>query len=170
MPGVRSKRRASGKYQGWYFDHTGTRTWFEGTRSKADTLRIAQHLEDENRQVKLGYIPLATTISDRTFSETRDEYLAWGMSQGGRGGRPWGPDHTRKRRERLAWWERQLALEKVSDMSHSLAEVESALRELQNQGRAGKTIANYVEALAAFCDWCVGREYLESDPLQKLKV
>jgi integrase/recombinase XerD len=43
------------------------------------------------------------------------------------------------------------------------------LRELHTNGRAGKTLANYAEALAAFCDWCVERGYLAADPLKNFK-
>jgi integrase len=57
----------------------------------------------------------------------------------------------------------------VADLGNALARVESALRELHREGRAGKTISNYAEALAAFCDWCVERGYLDRDPLEKLK-
>ena len=32
----------------------------------------------------------------------------------------------------------------------------------------GKTVANYVESLTAFCDWCVTHQYLAVDPLQAL--
>ena len=45
--------------------------------------------------------------------------------------------------------------------------VEKALRAF-SQNRTGKTVMNYVEALSAFCDWCVQRGYLEADPLQIL--
>jgi integrase len=168
MAGVRNQRRSSGKFQGWFTDHTGERKWFDGTRSRAETLRIAQRLEDEHRQIRLGYIPLKN-CSPRAFAEARDEYIAWGMTQGGRGGRPWGRDHTRKRRERLTWWGNRLALQMVADLQDSLAQVEAILRELSADGRAGKTLANYAEALAAFCDWCVARGYLEADPLKDFK-
>ena len=50
-----------------------------------------------------------------------------------------------------------------------MARVEAALRELQAGGRAGKTVSNYAEALAAFCDWCVERGYFVSDPLKNLR-
>ena len=45
--------------------------------------------------------------------------------------------------------------------------VEKALRAF-SQNRTGKTVMNYVEALSAFCDWCVQRGYLEAEPLQIL--
>ena len=168
MAGVRAQRRSSGKYEGWFINSDGKQQHFTGTRSHAETKRIAQHLEDEHRQIRLGYKP-RSVLRQRRFAEARDEYVAWGMAQGGRGGRPWGRDHTRKRREHLAWWEQQLRLDMVTDLQDSLPRVEAALRELQAEGRAGKTIANYVESLAAFCDWAVERGYLGTDPLQKLK-
>ena len=40
----------------------------------------------------------------------------------------------------------------LTDVVGILPHVEKALRELQRQGRAGKTIMNYQEALAALCD------------------
>jgi integrase len=98
----------------------------------------------------------------------KDEYLAWGIAQGGRDGRPWGKTHIRNRRTHLEWWQDQLGLEILADVEGSLPRVEEALRALQAKGRAGKTLANYAEALAAFCDWCVQREYLAVDPLQSL--
>ena len=62
-----------------------------------------------------------------------------------------------------------MALQMVADLQDSLAQVEAILRELSADGRAGKTLANYAEALAAFCDWCVARGYLEADPLKDFK-
>src|SRR5437016_11077170 len=61
-----------------------------------------------------------------------------GATQGGRGGRPWGRDHARKRRVRLTWWEQHLHLDMVTDLHDSLPRVEAALRELHTEGRAGK--------------------------------
>ena len=49
-----------------------------------------------------------------------------------------------------------------------LPRVEKELRSLQAEGKAGKTITNYSEALTAFCDWCVQRGYLAEDPLKAL--
>jgi integrase/recombinase XerD len=58
----------------------------------------------------------------------------------------------------------------LADVEGILPRVEEALRALQAQGRAGKTLANYAEALTAFCDWCVQRGYLAFDPLRSLKT
>ena len=67
------------------------------------------------------------------------------------------------------WWQKRLTLEQLTDLDSSLARVEAALRELQTGGRAGKTVSNYAEALAAFCDWCVERGYFVSDSLKNLR-
>ncbi len=91
MAGVRSTPRANGKFQGWYTHHTGRRVFFFGTRKEAETRLIAERLEDEHRQIRLGYHPApnsAATHAKRLFREVADEYLAWGNAQGGRGGRP----------------------------------------------------------------------------------
>ena len=171
MAGARKKPKKGGKYQGWFIDDTGTRKFFHGTRNRAETLRIAQRLEDEHRQIRLGYRP-ARKSADKyrrsSFTEVKDEYIAWGIAQGGRDGRPWGKTHIRNRRTHLEWWQGQLGLESLADVEGILPRVEEALRALQAQGRAEKTLANYAEALAAFCDWCVQREYLAIDPLQSL--
>jgi integrase len=168
MAGVRAQRRSSGKYEGWCINSDAKRQHVTGTRSHAETKRIAQRLEDEHRQIRLGYKP-RSVLRQRRFAESRDEDVAWGMAQGGRGGRTWGRDHTRKRRERLAWWEQQFRLDMVTDFHANLPRVEAALRALQTEGRAGKTMANDVESLGAFCDWAVERGYLGTAPLQKLK-
>ncbi len=95
--------------------------------------------------------------------------LAWGESQGGRGGRPWGKTHVRNRITHLGWWQERLGLEILANLEGVLPCVEEALRELQVKGRAGKTLANYAEALAALCDWCRQRSYLASNPLKSFE-
>jgi hypothetical protein len=173
MAGVRKKPIKGGKYQGWFIDATGLRKFFTGTRSKADTLRIAQRLEDEHRQIRLGYRPPMQSVEknkQRAFEEVKDEYLAWGNSQGGRDGRPWGRSHAQHRHAHLGWWEKNLQLVTLADFEGLLPHVEGSLRELQARGLTGKTLTNYAEALAAFCDWCVQRGYLASDPLKTLRM
>jgi integrase len=172
MAGVRRKPRSTGgKYQGWYINAAGSREFFTGIEDREETLRMARRLEDDHRQVRLGYRP-ASTSADRhktdRFFEIKDEYLAWGESQGGRGGRPWGDWHARKRRTHLIWWEKKLGLTTLADLDGILPKVEKEMRSLQAAGRAGKTIANYAEALAALCDWCQQRGYLADDPLNAL--
>src|SRR5262249_41083044 len=119
----------------------------------------------------LGYRPAMQTADKHLhcpFVDIKDEYVAWGETQGGRDGRPWGKTHARNRRTHLSWWQEQLGFESLADLAGILPRVEEALRELKTKGRAGKTLANYAEAIAAFCDWCVQRGYLATDPLQSL--
>jgi integrase len=164
MAGVRAKRRAQGKFQGWFIDYRGKQKFFEGTRSRAETMRVAQRLEGEHRQMRLGYIPLKTR-RHKTFAEAKTEYLAWGKAQGGRDGRPWGATHFRNRKAQLTWWHAHLG-DTVEDIR--LSTVETLLRELHEE-RTPKTVANYGETISAFCDWCAERGYLDSDPLKDLR-
>ena len=167
MAGVRRKPQANGKYQGYFLDHIGRRKFFVGTRKKAETLRMAERLEDESRQVRLGYRPLRTSSAarcNRPFDEVAGEYLAWGKAQGGRGGRPWGKTHAKERERKLAWWQERLGLETLGDVHGVLPRVEEALRELQAGGRpdvhrrhqrgglTGKTLSSYAETLKTFWD------------------
>ena len=148
MAGVRKKPRESGKFQGWFTDASGKRRFFFGTRSRTGTLRMAERLEDEHRQVRLGYRPAPTSADKHrgaSFSEIADQYLAWGESQGGRGGRAWSAIHARNRRTQLRWWREQLGLNSLADLDGILPRVEKELRALQTQGRSGKTVSNYVE-------------------------
>jgi len=172
MAGVRKKPNSGGKFRGWFKDSNGKRRFFTGTHSKAETERMARKLEDEHRQVGLGCREASKPHQrngKRDFREVADEYLAWGEAQGGRGGRPWGECHLRIRRSYLEWWEKALGFEVLADLYGTLGSVEGKLRELQASGLANKTVANYAETIAAFCDWCVERSYLENDPLKGLK-
>lgn len=172
MAGVRKKKRSKdGKYQGWFLDSVGKRKFFTGTRDRTETLQMAGRLEDEHRQVRLGYRPAQSSAQrhrNRAFHDVVLEYMSWGESQGGRGGHPWGKTHARNRRTHLKWWQEQLGIATLADLPGILPRVETELRGLQQLGRAGKTIANYSEALSAMCDWCVQRGYLADDPLKAL--
>ena len=152
-------------------DQYGKQKFFWGSKSSKVTKEMAESLETEHRQVRLGYRPAPSPAAKHQtdlFNKVKDEYLAWGEAQGGRGGRPWGSTHARNRRSHLAWWSERLVLQTLADLTNVLARVEAALRELQKLGRTGKTISHYAEALSAFCDWCVDRGYLADDPLKAL--
>lgn len=169
MPGVR--RLPSGKLQGWYRDTAGRRCyWTAEDRgvTKAQVRAIVARLEDEHRQVRLGYRPARTTADRhqaRPIGELVDEYLAWGRAQGGLGGRPWGVKHADGRRRLLAWWQQRLGLEAIADLVTVLPRAEAAARELL-AGHSGKTAANHVEALRALCLWAEERGYLDGNPLK----
>jgi len=170
MAGVRSKPERNGKYRGWFSIGNNKRREFTGTRSRRDTLKMVQKLEDEHLQARLGYRsdPSASMKNaSRQFCEIVDEYLDWGRAQGGRGGRPWSKTHAGRRECHLRWWEKQLRLVTLGDLLGIKHRVEAERRNLL-AGRAGKTVANYVEALSALCDWCVEQGFLDEDPLKQL--
>ena len=170
MAGVRSKPEAkTGTYRGWFTDMNGKQRSFTGTCDRADTLRMARRLEDDHRQIRLGYREAPKSWAKhkaRPYAEATGEYMAWGESQGGHGGRPWGKGHARMRRARLTWWGKRLGLGVLADLDGILPRFEEALRDLGKAGRSGKTLQNYRESLSAFCKWAKERGYLGADPLQ----
>ncbi|MHC4661133.1 MAG: tyrosine-type recombinase/integrase, partial [Planctomycetota bacterium] len=68
----------------------------------------------------------------------------------------------------LEWWIGKLSIEVMGDFEGILPQVEVALRELQKQGKSGKTIENHAEAIKGFINWSIKRGYLDQDPLKNL--
>ena len=165
--GVKKKPTKGGLYQAWYTDCTGKRKYFTApTRTRAK--QEAKRLDAEHRLVRQGVTPAPAPTKkhkQRPFEEAKLEYFAWGEAQGGRGGRAWGKDHARNRKARLTWWQEQLELGVLGDLVGCLPRAEEALRELLSTS-AGKTVANYAEALRSFCSWCRKRGYLDHQPLE----
>lgn len=129
-------------------------------------------IEAREREIRLG-LRVVPSVSEkakkRPISELMDEYMDWGNAQGGRGGRPWSPMNSRKRRYYLDWWTEALNLKKLSDLHDRQADAEKALRSLKNEkGRAGKTLESYKEGLLVFCSWCLERKYLTENPFGKM--
>jgi integrase len=171
MAGVWSKPSSRGKYRGWFTNYEGERVFFTGTTSKTNTRDMANHFEDQHRQIKLGYLPppsCAERQAKRPFWETVQEHMTWGRSQGGRRGYPWAELYADSKERHLTWWREQLGLEVLGDLQGILADAECALRGLQEAGRAGKTINDYVAALRSFIRWCIERDYMASDPLRRI--
>jgi len=171
MAGVRKSPLPHGRYQGYFLDYAGKRVFSTGTHSREDTRRMADRLEDEHRQIRLGHRPVPKSTDKnkaRPFSEVRDEYLAWGRTQGGRGGWPWSASHAGDMERYLRWWETRLGLQTMADFDGLLARAEKALREVAAKGRARATLRNHAGALGAFGRWCVQRGYVAEDPLRGL--
>ena len=171
MAGTRKKPSPSGRYQGFFVDHAGKKRYFTGSKRRSETLQIARKLEEDHRQIRLGYReprPKHFKYQQRSFMETVGEYIEWGKLQGGLEGRPWSRFHAPKKRHHLCLWAETLDLKVLGDLDNILPRVEATLRELAKLARAGKTIANIAEALVSFCNWCVIRGYLSKNPLAKL--
>jgi len=181
MAFVRSKPHPkSKKYRAGFTDWNGTQKLFTGTTNKAETLAMARRFEDEHRQIRLGYRQAPKSYDEAKrllFAQVRDEYLAQGRLQGGRGGRPWGAVHARMRESLLIWWTDRIGLKTIADLDGILPRAEKALREFvclpkKEGGKprkpSGKTLQNLAEGLRAFCIWAKDRGYLEADPLDGL--
>ncbi len=158
----------------WRFSFTdwqGKRKSQTGYPSKKQTERLAAKVEREHEEIRKGYRPPPKSYARhhrRPFSEIKGIYISWGESQGGTGGRPWAGSHTRGKRKLMDWWEDRLALKTLADVVEILSPVEVALQEIQNAGRANKTVQNYAETIKSFGLWCVKRGLLEEDPLKDL--
>ena len=174
MPYVFQSKNSDGRnHPRWRFQYTdwkGKRRTATGTTSESDTRKLALAVQSDQDAIRRGWKPTPKPSDrPRPCCEVVDEYLAWGRAQGGRGGRPWGATHQRMRKTHLAWWRERLGCELLSDLDGALGDVERALRELEAAGKSGKTLQNYAEAISAFCDWAVERQYLDKDPLDRLK-
>lgn len=171
MAGARKKPSASGRYHGFFIDEAGKKRYFTGSKKRSETVRMARKLEEDCRQVRLGYRePRQTHFKhrDRPFMEAVTEYLEWGRCQGGHKGRPWSVFHVTRKARHLDLWAETLDLKVLGDLDGLLPRVEATVRELASRGRSGKTIANITEAVVSFCNWCVIRGYLAESPLAKL--
>jgi integrase len=173
MAGARKKPSPSGRYQGFFIDSTGKKRYFTGSTRRSETVRIARKLEEDHREIRLGYREPRQThfkYRDRSFMDTVSEYLGWGKLQGGHKGRPWSESHASRKERHLELWAETLELKVLADLDNLLPRVEATLRELAKRGKSGKTIANITEALCSFCNWCVIRGYLSENPSAKLAV
>jgi len=171
MAGVRKRPSSSGRYQGFFIDHAGKKRYFTGSNRRSETLRIARKLEQDHREIRLGYRePRQTHFKhrDRSFMDTVNEYLEWGKLQGGRKGRPWSESHASRKKRHLCLWAETLDLKVLADLDNLLPRVEATLRELSERDRSGKTLGNISESLVSFCNWCVIRGYLSENPLKDL--
>ncbi len=171
MAGVRNKPEKSGKYKGWYTDARGKTKHFTGTKRKVETRRMAERIEDEARQIRLGYRPAPSSAArhrTRDLDEVASEYIVWGADRGGLGGRPWSEEYRKKVERGLRFWFDRLGLASLADLDGILAKVEKVLSKLSAKGLAPKTLSNRVNYFRAFCNWAVERGMLEKSPLDSL--
>jgi integrase len=172
MAGVRKKaNKKGGNFQGYFLDFTTKRRFFVGTTNRKDTLAMAQQLEAEHKQIRLGLAPLPTSAlrhRGRPFVEVVEEYIAWGRAFGRKDGAPWTAAHADRKAGYLKKWGHTLKVETLADLEGILPKVEAALRKMALQGKAANTLIHRAKALTSFCRWAVEREYLTENPLSKL--
>ncbi len=168
-------KRADGTYHPrWRFRYlgpVGKAATASGFTDKGETKRLAQQLALEADEVRRGVRKApqtADTESLKPIAEHVEAYLAWGNTQGGRGGRPWAERYRVLQEARLAWWVETLGLKTLRDIT--LPDVEKALQDKAAEGGVtGKTLSNVVMTLYGFAHWCVKRKYLSCDPLDGLR-
>src|SRR5437762_2386554 len=110
MPTIFQTLDRNGKpHRNWrfkYIDWTGKRRTATGLPSKSDTKALAWKIQAEQDEIRKGLrAPPKESDKPRPFEEVAAEYLAWGLSQGGHGGRPWSDKHASNRRAHLNFWQ-----------------------------------------------------------------
>jgi len=142
-----------------------------GFSDKGETRRLAQQLTLEADEIRRGVRKPpqpADTESLKPISVPIEAYLAWGSSQGGRGGRPWAKGYRKLQASHLSWWVEALGLKTLRGIT--LSGVEKALQaKAAGDAVTGKTLSNMAMTLYGFAHWCVKRKYLASDPLDGLR-
>jgi integrase len=169
----RTKRSDGTYHPRWrvrYHGPDGKLTAATGFTDKGETRRLAQQLASEADEIRRGVrqpIHPADSESLKPISEHVGAYLAWGRTQGGRGGRSWAQDYATKQETNLNWWREALNAATLREIT--LPAVETALQEKAKTGVTGKTLSNISGTLRAFVLWCVERKYLKENPLHGLR-
>ena len=168
----RTKRKDGTYHPRWRFRYIGP----DGTPKKAtgftdrgETRRLATQLALEADEIRRGVRKApqaAETESLRPIEEHVKAYLAWGRTQGGRGGRPWAAYYGAQQETRLEWWTNALKLSSLRDIT--LSDAEKALQGEVKRGLAGKTVSDKAMTLHGFVTWCLKRKLLSADPLDGL--
>lgn len=157
----------------WRFRYRGAdgkAKYGTGYPDKGETERLARRMAIEADEIRRG-IRKAPDAADREsqqpVGEHLEAYLAWGKTQGGRGGRPWAALHSQNTERWLRWWIETLKIETTRDVT--LPAVEKALQADAARGAAGKTLSNKAGVLTAFLHWAIERKLLSSYPLDGLR-
>ena len=174
MASVFRKKRLNGKVDKvWRFrykDYVGRWHYGTGWPDKRKTFQHASAVEAEHRAIRLGEKPLPSQRPNgfsQPIGDVLADYLKWGRTQGGRGGRPWDNQNAALKEGYLNWWIEVLGLDVLADVR--LADVEKKVQEMISSGEfAPKTVALRVEALRCLCLWALRRGYLQSNPLAGL--
>lgn len=155
------------RYQ--YTDRDGKRRTATGTASYRDTKIIARNVQERERMVREGAVPAATHSPVVPVRQVASEYLKWGAHKGGKGGRPWSPEHHRVTALRLDFWLKNLEVNTTADLEQksSLAKAERVLDEYE-AGHSKTTLNALIQTLKGFVSWAEQRGYLNGNPFRHL--
>jgi integrase len=103
----------------------------------------------------------------RTVESLFDEYMTWGKSQGGRGGRPWDDHYACVVEQRLRWWIDGLGIWYCALDEAKTGDYERLIPRLTG---SPKTRRDYILAVKTFIKWCLAREYCKNDPMRVIRL
>ena len=158
------KRKGRRVWDFRYVDTQGKCRQSSGWPDKKRTLEHALSVEAECRAVRKGEkeAPLDAAKRNAPIQQVVDEYMTWGMTQGGLYGRPWTTNGTQAKRANFAFWIASLGLATLSDID--LPRVEKVVRDLLPV-LAAKTVDHRVMNLKSLINWAIRRGYIRHNPL-----
>lgn len=173
MASVYKKRGSDGKllpeWRYKYLDRFGKWRYGVGWIEKQATLDHAREVEAEHRVVRKGEKEAPTSWMqnrNRPIAEIVTEYMAWGRTCGGRGGRAWDEQNARLKDKALAYWIKELGLTLLADID--LARVEKQVQTMLASELTPKSVSLRVEALKSLIHWSIRRGLLAVNPLAGL--
>lgn len=160
MPSV-FKPKGRTKYRITYKDQFGKKVTVPGFRDKQATLAKARELERQAERAKAG-LPVAK--DDKLHEPIADIARVYRLEMERQGLSAVHFKETSRLLGRL-WKECKwtcLAAIRSDDLM-------DFLHRLQADGRGPRTLNSYRDALKTFLDWCVGQNWLQENPVQRVK-
>ena len=164
MPGVYKKasnkrRGAAGKWTGWYLDSTGRKREFTGTTNEAETMRMAQALEAEQRKIAVGIIDPADVRRreasrvplDSHLDDFRDAILAKGGSE----------VYAKARRSTVLRLFTAAKITTIADMP--IDQIQAALGRLK-KSKSARTANDALGAVKQFLEWLANNDRIKDFP------
>ncbi|MCY3019730.1 MAG: tyrosine-type recombinase/integrase [Planctomycetota bacterium] len=101
----------------------------ERDRATERSAGLELELRDARAEIERLKSQLGINVVDAAWTDALADYLKWGRSCGGKGGRPWSVVHSRMTETRLTWWGLKLVMPGLSVIT--LAKVETALAKVK---------------------------------------
>lgn len=153
------RRGASGKWTGWYLDSTGRKREFTGTTSEAETARMAQALEAEQRKIAAGIIDPADVRRreasrvplDDHLDDFRDSILAKGRSE----------VYAKARRSAVL---RLLTAAKITTIADMPVDEIQAAAGRMKKTKSARTVNDALGAVKQFVEWLANTSRIKDFP------
>lgn len=149
-----------------YWDADGRRAEFRGYADKTMSRKAYDRRVDEVAEIKYRRLSGKAVTSEVDIKTLARDYLAWGIREGGKGGRPWADGHRKNVKRYLmgaagtkGMLER-MAVRRLDAIA--LAGFERSLAAWENP-RTRFIVGSVVKA---FLNWCKARKMLAENPLE----